>query len=70
MYVFIDKRWLFKPLSYDTSFVICQALSKFDMFTFVVSRTMCFILFIFSVNVGERGEGGGGGAEFGFLAEE
>ena len=30
MYIFINKRWLFKTFSYKTC---CQPLSKFDMFT-------------------------------------
>ena len=38
--------------------VICQPLRKFDMFTFVVSRIVCSILF-FSVNEGNQ--------SFGFL---
>ena len=41
IYVFIDKRWLFKPFSYET-FVIYQ----FKIVTFVVSRTICSILFL------------------------
>ena len=41
-YVFIDNRWLFKPLSYETS---C------GMFTFVISHTICSIFF--SVNWGK-----------------
>ena len=43
MYPFIDMRWLFKPLSYDPMNppVICLALRRFYMFTFVVSLTLC-----------------------------
>ena len=60
MYVFIDKRWLFKPLPHSPKkpLVICQPLSKFDIFTFVVSHAMSFILFFPERKMGAIFKGG------------
>ena len=44
LFFFIDKRWLLKPLPYET-FCGILSLSKFVMFTFVVSYTICLIVF-------------------------